>query len=68
MKANVNFELSTEDMELIEAALRKKIAAPVEQMDDQAHRDLAHRVNELLGKLHNQKNFFRPTSGTYVGG
>ncbi len=26
------------------------------------------QINDLLGRLHNQKNFFRPKSGAYIGG
>ena len=68
-KFNTQFELSLEDMELIEVALRKKVAA--EEIDCSGNpnsRELKHRVNDLLGRLHSQKAFYRPSAGTYVGG
>ncbi|MEO1140547.1 MAG: hypothetical protein AAFW87_13960 [Pseudomonadota bacterium] len=77
---NVNFELSVEDMELIEDALRKsksdlssmlvdeptKVATPCDQtkQTDTSMR----RIHDLLGRLHNQKVFYRPKSAPYVSG
>ncbi len=58
-KYNTTFELNVDDMELIETALRK-----VQGADG---KDDANRVSELLGRLHNQKVFYRP-KGVYVGG
>lgn len=52
-KPNTHFKLSVRDLELIEDALHK-----VEQTSE---------VRELLGKLHNQKIWYRPR-GTYVSG
>jgi hypothetical protein len=68
-KYNKTFELSLEDMDLIETALRKKVAA--QEVDCSAQpetRALKHKVNDLLGRLHSQKRFFRPTEGPYVSG
>ena len=59
-KYNTTFELSPEDMELIETALLQKQA----DNTDQCPRE----VNALLGRLHNQKVFYRPNSGVYVSG
>jgi hypothetical protein len=57
-KPNTQFELDVDDLDLIETALRKaKREADID----------AREVSELLGRLHNQKEFFRP-KGTYVGG
>jgi hypothetical protein len=53
MSYNRNFDLDIKDIELIEAALR---AMPVSK-----------EIHELLGKIHNQKIWYRP-KGTYVGG
>lgn len=52
-KPNTKFELSVNDIELIENALRT----------------IGHKkeVQELLGKIHNQKNWYRPKEN-YVGG
>ena len=57
-KPNTKFDLTPEDMDLIEDALRKAKA------EDQT---VARKVHELLGRLHNQKVFYRPNS-TYVSG
>ena len=53
MKPNTQFKLSVRDIELIENALHT-----LEQTKE---------VRELLGKIHNQKNWYRPKEG-YVGG
>lgn len=53
MSYNKNFELDIKDIALIETALRKM--------------PMTKEVHELLGKIHNQKNWYRP-KGTYVGG
>ena len=54
MSYNKLFELDINDIALIEAALR---ALPTSK-----------EVEELLGKLHNQKTWYRPKSASYVGG
>lgn len=72
-KYNRNFELSVEDLDLIETALRRKKrilnesrmsgqAAP--QETDQE----LHAIHDLLGRLHNQKVFYRPKASAYIGG
>lgn len=58
-KFNTTFELSVEDMELIEQALLRA------QSNDNV--PCPKEVNNLLGRLHNQKVFYRP-QGTYVSG
>jgi len=68
-KYNKTFELSVEDMDLIETALRTKVASQdVDCSEKPEARALKHRVNDLLGRLHSQKRFFRPTDGPYVSG
>ena len=59
-KPNENFKLSVQDVELIEQALRLRIS--IVDMDEK------HEINELLGKLHNQKQFYRPSKLIYVSG
>lgn len=54
MKPNKKFELSVKDIELIENALHSQ--------------EQTREVRELLGKIHNQKNWYRPSKGVYVGG
>jgi hypothetical protein len=77
---NTKFELSIEDMELIEAALREnkralnsemieKDADPLKPCDQtQEINTSLKQISDLLGRLHNQKEFFRPREGAYLGG
>lgn len=68
-KPNNKFDLSIEDLDLIEAALREsKVKSLNEEMAANAANDNARRIHDLLGRLHNQKTFYRPSKGTYVGG
>lgn len=64
-RPNRNIELSVEDMDLIEDALRARKAARTSK--DLAC-DEARQIHELLGRLHNQKVFYRPQSQPYIGG
>lgn len=54
MKPNTQFKLSVRDIELIENALHM-----LEQTTE---------VRDLLGRLHNQKNWYRPKDKVYVSG
>ncbi|MEL7471243.1 MAG: hypothetical protein AAFN27_22505 [Pseudomonadota bacterium] len=61
-KPNTKFELNVEDVDVIETALRGALQTKeIADLDEQT-------VTELLGRLHNQKVFYRPQSGVYVGG
>lgn len=61
-KYNTKFDLSIKDLDLIETALRK-----LQSKSDQ-ETGSPQSVSELLGRLHNQKVFYRPSQGIYVGG
>ncbi|MEL7255185.1 MAG: hypothetical protein AAFZ04_04820 [Pseudomonadota bacterium] len=77
---NKNFELSVEDIELIETALRDK----KRDLSEQAHEghcairnevqvcdettEEVREIHDLLGRIHNQKVFYRPRSQPYIGG
>lgn len=78
MGYNKKIELTVDDMAMIEDALLRQKAelsnrkidaltgdapAPVDDLDGEM-KDIA----DLLGRLHNQKVFYRPKSGVYVGG
>jgi len=69
---NDMFELSVDDMELIETALRRtKEALSQEQLTspgDGASDEMINRIHELLGRLHNQKVFYYPKEGVFIGG
>ncbi len=64
---NDMFELSIEDMELIEQALRQAMASYSIEANETTE-DTIRRMHDLLGKLHDQKIFYRPKTGSYIGG
>ncbi len=64
---NDMFELSIEDMELIEQALRQAMASYSIEANEN-NEDTIRRMHDLLGKLHDQKIFYRPKTGSYIGG
>ena len=68
-KYNTTFELSVEDLDLIEDALRaSKLAKTQADIKARAADEDVLQIHDLLGRLHNQKTFYRPAKGTYVGG
>ena len=74
-KYNRNFELTLKDIDLIESALqvvkrdlslgREGARALLPQGGDG---DPMRDIDDLLGRLYNQKIFFRPEDSSYVGG
>ncbi|THH35769.1 hypothetical protein E4Z66_11830 [Aliishimia ponticola] len=72
-RPNTRFELTVQDMDLIESALHTQKQALCDQLcemtqpDEDLKSDLSD-IQELLGRLHNQKEFYRPTTAPYVGG
>ena len=83
-KANTTFNLDVRDVELIENALNSVItnkastiiSAAGNDNSEPAHnscpvtiKSQINEVRDLLGRLHNQKVWYRPKAeGTYVGG
>lgn len=73
-KPNDLFELTVEDIELIESSLRHAYGAlslelPGATDGSKSDRNATQRrIQELLGRLHNQKIFYRPKNKVYVGG
>ena len=83
-KLNTEFNLGLRDIDLIEDAINLVIARRSSAMsalaedtlenstDMSAYREIRHEVaelRELLGRLHNQKNWYRPqTDSVYVSG
>ena len=81
---NPRFELTVEDVDLIEAALHKTQDVLSQShlafehkacMEEGVNQEKATRVREklaqvqdLLGRLHNQRVFCRPGGEAYVGG
>jgi hypothetical protein len=72
MKPNHKFELSVKDMKIIETALQNKLSRRAERLmngeDAEILQTEAREIRELLGRLHNQKNWYRPSKGIYVSG
>ena len=60
MKPNKTFELSVDDLELIERSLHSYMAT-AEYADQK-------EITQVLGKLHNQKNWYRPKKEVYISG
>ena len=73
-KANTTFELSIRDIEVIEQALRAKAGrrgmANAQGETSPQLREEMHEVQALLGKIHNQKNYYAKFKDgtTYVSG
>jgi K+/H+ antiporter YhaU regulatory subunit KhtT len=72
---NTKFNLTVRDIEMIEHALRDRQRTVIEykltatnienqQLADQEIKE----IQDLLGRLHDQKNFYRPKNKIYVGG
>ena len=71
---NDMFELSVEDIDLIETSLRlaltslSHISSNEDEKGKVEREESLRRIQDLLGRLHDQKIFYRPKSGVYVGG
>ena len=72
MKPNLKFELSVKDIKIIEEALNNKVNRRSQRILDGEDPEIlmseAKEIKDLLGRIHNQKNWYRPSSGVYVGG
>ena len=67
---NDKFELDLEEMDLIEDALRQQVKALSMKRDTTPDLDQERKLRSmktLLGRLHNQKVFYRPKRG-YIAG
>jgi len=72
MKPNLLFDLSIRDIEVIESALRAKagrrgMAIAEGDTSTQLHAEMIE-ITELLGRIHNQKNWYRAKDGSFQGG
>ena len=72
VKANKKFNLSVRDIEVIEQALRAKagrrgLAIANGETSPQLREEL-HELQDLLGRIHDQKVWFRPKDKIYVSG
>ena len=71
MKPNKHFELSGRDIEVIEIALRAKagrrgIAIAQGDTSDKLKEEM-HEIQDLLGRIHNQKVWYKPKGFTPGG-
>jgi len=67
---NDKFELNLDEMDLIEDALRQQVqslSASRSGATDLGEERKLRDMKALLGRLHNQKVFYRPKQG-YIGG
>ena len=79
-KPNTTFNLNVKDLKLIEDALHSVIAKRSNDLITASDAHTSHvdrasaeaemsEMRNLLGRLHNQKNWFRPKTGhSYIGG
>ena len=67
---NRTFDIDLSDLEVIETALRDRVkslsATRLERACLDSEREM-RAIKDLLGRLHNQKVFYRPKAG-YIGG
>ena len=72
MKPNLKFDLSVQDIDIIERALTAKAGRRgmrlMQGEDNEQLKQEMQAIQNLLGRLHEQKNWYRPKDGTYVGG
>ncbi len=71
LKPNNNFELTVRDIEVIESALRAKagrrgLAIAEGDASTQLHEEM-RELQQLLGKIHNQKVWYSPKEWTPGG-
>ena len=74
MKPNRNFDFNVEELALVEDAMRYRIRRLLNRrgtVKKKSSCDIIDaelkQINTLLGKIHNQKIFYKPKSG-FVGG
>ena len=71
MKPNKKFELDVRDIEIIEQALRAKagrrgLAIAQGEVSEKLKEEM-HEIQDLLGRLHDQKIWYRPKGFTPGG-
>ena len=73
-RPNELFKLSVEDIELIETSLRHAngaLSLELHRKTEGANSEresTQRKILDLLGRLHNQKNFYRPKKEVYISG
>jgi len=72
LKPNTTFDLNVRDIEIIEHALRAKagrrgLAIAQGETSDKLKEEM-DEILELLGRIHDQKVWYRPKNKTYISG
>tara|TARA_E500000331_G_scaffold313657_1_gene322461 strand:+ start:869 stop:1090 length:222 start_codon:yes stop_codon:yes gene_type:complete len=71
-KPNTTFNLNIRDIEIIEEALRAKAGrrglSIAQGETSNKLREEMHEIQELLGRIHDQKTWYRPKNDVYVSG
>jgi hypothetical protein len=74
MKPTLKFDLNVKDIDVIEDAMRYRLQrllarrTTVKKDSSREAIDIeATHIHQLLGKLYNQKSWFKPTTG-FIGG
>lgn len=72
MKPNLKFDLNIRDIEIIEQALRAKAGrrglAIAQGETSTKLKDEMHEIQELLGRIHQQKIWYKPKNKFVPGG
>ncbi len=73
MTYNTNFIMERGDIDVIEESLRLRLSAlsnrgPVENEEQGSLSKEIQKIQNVLGHLHNQKNWYRPKNKVYVSG
>ena len=72
MKPNTQFELNIRDIEIIESALSAKAGRRgwrlMKGEDNDQLKDEIREIRDLLGRLHEQKVWYRDNKKVYVSG
>lgn len=83
MKPNENFKLSVNDISIIEAALNYQLSRLTERRLTHVESTILPEnelpivkeidfqisdIHNLLGRMHNQKNWYRPKKEVYISG
>ena len=71
-RPNTTFNLSIRDIEIIEESLRAKAGrrglSIAQGETSNKLREEMHEIQELLGRIHDQKTWYRPKNDVYVSG
>jgi hypothetical protein len=70
---NTQFNLDVDDIDQIESALNYRLRdLSFESLGETVNVDSVaaemQRINDLLARLHHQKNWYRPANSSYIGG